>query len=119
MLAALIAIGGGATVAAAAAARRTDTAFDRMLDETREADLAVYPGGPFGSGDLDPALLDEVMLLDGVRGVSEVALVAVSVAEYQTFYSVAFVEERGEAPRPSLSRGQQGTTSPTWPPTKC
>lgn len=92
-------------MAALAAARRTDTAFDRMLHQTNEPDLSVHPQSILEAADLDPTLLDAVMRIDGVEGVSEVALMAVSVAQYPSFYSVAFVDQRGDAFRPIYVEG--------------
>lgn len=100
LLAALIAIAGGATITAASAARRTDTAFDRMLETTNAPNLEVSALTDTEIGDLDPALLDRVMQIDGVRGATEIAFVAVSPLEYPVFFSLAYLEERGEFARP-------------------
>lgn len=98
-LAVLIALGGGVTVAAAAAARRTDTAFDRMLEQAHEPELWVSSLGEEGFGDLDPVLLDRVMNIEGVTGLWALAFVAVAPAEYPNFFAIAVIDERGDAPR--------------------
>lgn len=105
LLAALVAIGGGATITAAAAARRTDTAFDRLLEATNAPNLQVSALTDEEIGDLDPALLDRVMQIEGVLGATEIAFVAVSPIEYPSFFSVAFLDERGEYSRPIYLEG--------------
>ncbi|MEY2444200.1 MAG: putative transport system permease protein, partial [Ilumatobacteraceae bacterium] len=101
LLAALIAIGGGASVAAAAAARRTDTAFDRMLVATRQPNLTVLGSNDQGFFDLDPALLDRVMQIPGVKGVTQYAFVAVSPESVRAnYFALAIIDRRGEASQP-------------------
>ena len=105
LLAVLVAIGGGASVAGAAAARRTETAFDRMLTATHQANLAVNGAGDDGFHDLDPRLLDRVMKIQGVTGAAEFAFVAVAADGFVNFFSMAVIERRGEATRPLLLEG--------------
>ena len=100
LLAGLVAIGGGATITAAAAAQRTDTAFDRMLEATHQPNLQVSGLTDNGLLDLDPALLDQVMQLDGVRGATEVAFMSASPVDFPIFFSYAFIDERGEYLQP-------------------
>ncbi|MEA3184037.1 MAG: putative transport system permease protein [Ilumatobacteraceae bacterium] len=101
LLAVLIAIGGGASVAAAAAARRTDTAFDRMLLATHQPNLTVLGSNDQGFFDLDPALLDRVMQIPGVKGVTQYAFVAVSPESVRAnYFALAIIDRRGEASQP-------------------
>lgn len=106
LLAALIAIGGGASVAAAFGARRTETAFGRMLAATHQANLAVNGAGEEGFTDLDPALLDRVMKIDGVKGAAEFAFVAIAPDGFSNFFALALIDKRGEATRPLLLAGK-------------
>lgn len=100
LLAALVTIGGGASITAASAARRTDTAFSRMLQATNSPNLQVSALTDGGVGDLDPVLLDQVMQIDGVLGAAEVAFMAVSAEQFPTFFSIAYLDERGQSSRP-------------------
>lgn len=105
LLAGLVAVAGGPTIEAVAAARRTDTAFERMLVATNEPNLVVSALTDSGIGDLDPALLDQVMQIDGVEGATAIAFLAVSAEEYPTFFSIAILEERGRSSRPFYVEG--------------
>ncbi len=107
LLAVLVTIGGGATISAASSARRTDTAFDRKLQATNAPNLQVSALTDTEIGDLDPALLDRVMQIDGVLGVSEIAFMAVSAVEYPNFFSFAFIDQRGEHMRPIQLEGSR------------
>lgn len=63
----LLAAAGGATMAAAAGARRTQSAYPRLLEATREADVAVTPEvEPLALGDLD---------LRGIPGLASAGLI--------------------------------------------
>ena len=104
-LAVLVAVGGGASIAAAASARRTATAFDRMLQATHQPTLEVNGLNGDGFVDLDPSLLDRVMKIPGVRGVSEFAPVAVAPDGFSNFYTLALIDRRGAATRPILLEG--------------
>ena len=106
VLAVLLAIGGGASVAALAGARRTETAFDRMLQATHQPNLAVNGAGEDGFVDLDPSLLDRVVKIRGVTGVAEFAFVAVAPEGFANFYALAIVDRRGEALRPISLEGK-------------
>ncbi len=99
LLAVLVAIGGGAAVGSAAAARRTDTAFSRMTQFTREPNLEITSFDSGGMADLDPALLDRVIQIDGVQGAIGLAFVAVAPEEYPNYFALAIVGVRGEPPR--------------------
>jgi hypothetical protein len=105
LLAVLVAVGGGATIAAAAAARRTDTAFGRMLQVTNEPNLSVQGVNEEGFFDLDPGLLDRVMQIDGVTGVTEVAWMAVAPDGFPNYFAIALVDWRGETSRPIRLEG--------------
>lgn len=94
MLAALIALAGGSAVAAAAGANRTDTAFDRMLAAIRQPNLEIA-----ADGDLDPLLLDRAAAIDGVTGLTELALMLVAPEGYDNYFAIAIVESRGDSPR--------------------
>lgn len=105
LLMALVAIVGGPTIEAVAAARRTDTAFDRMLVATNQPNLQVSALTDASIGDLDPALLDQVMQIDGVQGATEIAFLAVSTPEHPNFFSFAYIEELGQSSRPFFVEG--------------
>jgi putative ABC transport system permease protein len=99
LLVVLVAVGGGVAVAAAAAARRTETAFSRMLEATNQPNLGVLGAGDEGFFDLDPALLDRVMQIDGVKGVAQFAFIGVAPDGFANFFALALIDRRGDAPR--------------------
>ncbi|MEP7201674.1 MAG: ABC transporter permease [Ilumatobacteraceae bacterium] len=103
----LVAVGGGATITATAGARRTETAFPRMLDATNEPNIGVLGVDDSGFFDLDPALLDEVMQIDGVTGAVEFAWMTVAPTSFPNFFSLAIVDRRGESLRPLWLEGTE------------
>lgn len=105
VLAVLVAVGGGASLAAGAAARRTETAFNRMLEMTRQPNLTVIGAGN-GFTDLDPSLLDQVMRIDGVRGATEFAFLAVAPKGFANFFALAVIGQRGETMNPIALEGK-------------
>lgn len=75
-LALLVGLSGGVVLAAAAGARRTQTAYPRMVDATRDADVLVGAEHTGLSG-----FYDEVGRLPGVVGIGELAGVNLVVVD--------------------------------------
>lgn len=113
MLAVLVCIGGGSTIAAIAGARRTQSAFPRMLRATHRPTLGVLGATDTGFTDLDPALLDRVMQIDGVTGAAEFAFMAVAPAGTPNFFTLALLDERGEPEQPLPLDGVSAPELPT------
>jgi hypothetical protein len=113
MLALLLCVGGGSTLAAAAGAHRTQTAFGRMLRVTRQPTISVTGATDEGFSELDPQLLDQVMRIDGVKGATEFAFMAVAPAGTPNFFTLAVISSRGETPRPLPLDGATPDLLPT------
>lgn len=111
-LALLVGVAGGVVFTAFAGARRTDTAYDRMVEETRAWDVLVNPDEGTGSA-LDPqdiACLPMVESFGYMTGMAVVAPGADSLEELFNTLPVAFAAPDGKAlfeiGRPNLLEGR-------------
>ncbi|MGH8986853.1 MAG: FtsX-like permease family protein [Acidimicrobiia bacterium] len=74
-LALLVGVAGGVVLTAAAGARRTDTAYDRMVDETRAWDVLVNPDEGTGSA-IDPQDVARLPMVEEFGYITGMAVVA-------------------------------------------
>jgi putative ABC transport system permease protein len=107
LLALVVGIAGGTAVAAVAASRRTETAFDRLVEAVRAPNIEVSALTDEGFSDLDLSLLSRVREMDGVNGYQVYAFVAVATDAYPSFFAIAVTEQWGQSQRPLIVDGRE------------